>query len=64
MTNTTLKERLLSFRDAKKDGSIQRVKISGAGVATVEEKQLLKSRKVSNVVGKINRAKIDNFKTS
>lgn len=60
----TLKKRLLSFRNAKKDGSFQRVKISGAGVATVEEKQLMQSQKVSNVVGRINRAKIAASKTS
>lgn len=55
----TLKKRLLSFREKKRSGHVQSVKISGAGVASVDVEKFMKSRKISNVVGRINRAKLE-----
>lgn len=51
-------ERLDLFRKAKENGQVKAVKISGAGVASVDAKKLVKSRKISKVVGRINRAKL------
>ncbi|QKS24202.1 MULTISPECIES: hypothetical protein [Halomonadaceae] len=60
MTNK-LKAKLLSFRDQKKQGMVTAVNVRGAGVASVTSKGFMSSRKVTNVVGKINRTKIENF---
>ncbi|MBR2512744.1 MAG: hypothetical protein IKE45_01765 [Halomonas sp.] len=60
MTNK-LKEKLLNFREQKKQGNVTSVKVRGAGVASVDAKALMSSRKVTNVVGKINRTKIDSL---
>ncbi|BCB06779.1 hypothetical protein HHSLTHF2_06690 [Vreelandella venusta] len=60
MTNN-LKEKILSFREQKKNGNVTSVKVRGAGVASVDAKNFMSSRKVTNVVGKINRTKIENL---
>lgn len=56
---TTLKERILSFRKQKQQGIVPFVRISGAGVASVDTQRFMESRQVKDVVTKINKAKQD-----
>ncbi|MGP9679955.1 hypothetical protein ACT3TC_15115 [Halomonas sp. AOP27-A1-41] len=56
---STLKERILSFRRQKQQGSVPFVRIRGAGVASVDTQRFMSSQQVKNVVGKIAKAKQD-----
>lgn len=53
-----LKEKLKAFKEQKKNREIVFVKVRGAGVASIDTKSLLTSKKVKNVIENIKKSKL------
>ncbi|MFK4017273.1 hypothetical protein [Cobetia marina] len=61
---SSFRKKLEAFKKERKTGQLRTVRVSGAGVGSADVQQLMKSEKVTRIVKKLNKSKLESANAS